>query len=76
MSSSPLEHYRCVKCFMPSIGSVRDIDAVQIFPKLPFVKMITEDMLLRSISDILSVLQKDPPPLDLLTLQYGDETKN
>ena len=71
-----LEHYRCVKCYLPSTGGVRDADTVQFFPKqVPFPKMSTEDMLLQSATDILAILQSPPPSL-VPTIQYGDEAKN
>jgi len=31
-----LEHYRCVKFYLPSTGSVRDTDTVQFFPTFAF----------------------------------------
>ena len=71
-----LDHYRCVKCYLPSTGGIRDADTVQFFPKqVPFPKMSTEDMLLQSATDILAVLQSPPPSL-IPTIQYGDEAKN
>ena len=71
-----LDHYRCVKCYLPSTGGVRDADTVQFFPKqVPFPKISTEDMLLQSATDILAVLQSPPPSL-IPTLQYGDDAKN
>ena len=71
-----MDHYRCVKCFLPSTGGIRDADTVQFFPKrVPFPKISTEDMLLQSATDILAVLQSPPPSL-APTLQYGDEARN
>ena len=71
-----MDHYHCVKCYLPSTGGIGDTDTVQIFPKqVPFPKISTEDMLLQSAADILAVLQSPPPSL-IPTIHYGDEAKN
>ena len=41
-----LEHYRCVKCYMPATARVRDVDTLQFFPnKVPIPSTSTEDYL-------------------------------
>jgi hypothetical protein len=70
-----MEHYRCVKCYLPSTARERDVDTLQFFPKkIPFPKISTEDYLKQAASDILSILQN--PPSSLPYLAYGDPTKN
>jgi hypothetical protein len=70
-----MEHYRCVKCYIPASGRERDVDTLQFFPKtIPFPEVSTEDYLTQAASDILSILQR--PPSNLPYLAYGDTTKN
>ncbi len=70
-----MEHYRCVKCYLPTTARVRDVDTLQFFPKkIPFPKITTEDYLKQAASDILAILQK--PPSSLPYLAYGDATNN
>jgi hypothetical protein len=70
-----MEHYRCVKCYMPLTSSVRDSDTVAFFPHhIPFPKVTTNDFLRQSIEDILSLL-KNSPPTTIPSLTTGDNTK-
>jgi hypothetical protein len=70
-----LEHYRCVKCFMPETHSVRDADTVTFMPTvIPFPKTTTEDYLRQSVGDILSLLKHQKSQLPFLN--YGDDTTN
>jgi hypothetical protein len=70
-----MEHYRCVKCYLPSTARERDVDTLQFFPKkIPFPTILTEDYLKQAASDILTVLQN--PPSNLPYLAYGDATNN
>ena len=71
-----LDHYRCVRCYLPSTGGVRDVDTVQFFPKrINFPTVTTEDMLIQSATGILTVLQTPPPSL-VPKLHYGDNVRN
>ena len=71
-----LNHYRCVRCYLPPTGGVRNVDTVQFFPKhVKFPKVTTEDMLLQSATDILTVLQTPPPSL-IPKLHYGDDVRH
>ena len=70
-----LEHYRCVKCYIPRTNNIRISDTVQYFPHsiaLPEVTM--EDYLKQATTDILSVLKTKPTFVP--TLSYGDDTQN
>jgi hypothetical protein len=70
-----MEHYRCVKCYIPTTARERDVDTLQFFlKKIPFPSISTEDYLKQDASDILAILQK--PPSSLPYLAYGDPTKN
>jgi hypothetical protein len=70
-----MEHYRCVKCYIPTTARQRDVDTLQSFPKkIPFPSISTEDHLKQAASDILAILQK--PPSSLPYLAYGDPTNN
>ena len=70
-----MEHYRCVKCYLPSTARERDVDTLKFFPKtVAFPEISTEDYLKQAASDILSIL-KDPPS-SLPYLAYGDATNN
>ena len=69
-----LEHYRCVKCYMPLTSAERDSDTVAFFPhKLPIPKVTTDDFLRQSVTDIISLL-KTSPPSTIPSLQAGDAT--
>ncbi|GFH54654.1 hypothetical protein CTEN210_11130 [Chaetoceros tenuissimus] len=69
------EHYRCLKCYFPVTCSVRVVDTVQLFEhNVPIPSTSTEDHLLQSVEDILSLLQKKSPELPFL--QFGSNTHN
>jgi hypothetical protein len=70
-----MEHYRCVKCYIPKSGRELDIDTLTFFPKsVPFPQISTEDYLKQAASDIVAILQQ--PPTNLPFLAYGDTTNN
>ncbi len=70
-----LEHYRCVKCFIPQTGREKDADTVEFFPhKIPFPIQTTESCLRQAATDIVELLRKRKPSYP--SLQYGDEVKN
>ena len=70
-----MEHYRCVKIYVPETGKVRDADTVQFFPhSIQFPSTTTEDYLLQASNDILSILKN--PPSSLPFLEAGSTTKN
>ena len=68
-----MEHYRCVKCFMPRTSSLQNVDTLTFFPAvIPSPKMDTEDDLQQSVDDILAI--QSNPKTQLLFLPYGDTT--
>lgn len=70
-----MEHYRCLKCYIPTSGRERDVDTLQFFPKkIPFPEILTEHYLKQAASDIIHILQN--PPSSLPYLQYGNPTNN
>ena len=70
-----MEHYRCVKIYVPETGKVRDADTVQFFPhSIQFPSTTTEDYLKQASNDILSILKN--PPSSLPFLEAGSTTKN
>jgi hypothetical protein len=71
-----MEHYRCVKCFIPSTNRVRDADTVKFFPhQIPFPSTTTVDYLHQAANDILSLL-KNPPKSSFPSLESGNITTN
>ena len=70
-----MEHYCCVKCYLPSTTRERDVDSLQFFPtSIPFPNISTEEYLKQAASDIVAILQK--PPSSIPYLAYGDTTQN
>ena len=70
-----MEHYRCVRCYLPSTTRERAVDTLQFFPKtIPFPEVSSEDYLKQAASDILAILRN--PPTSLPYLAYGDATNN
>jgi hypothetical protein len=70
-----MEHYRCLKCDIPTTARERDVYTLQFFQKkIPFPSISIEDYLKQAASNILAILQK--PPSSLPYLAYGDPTKN
>ena len=70
-----LEHYRCVKCFMPATAREKDADTVEFFPhKISFPVETTDSCLRQAATDIVDLLRKRKPSYP--SLQYGDEVKN
>jgi hypothetical protein len=71
-----MEHYRCVKCFIPSTNRVRDADTVKFFPhQIPFPSTTTVDYLHQAANDISSLL-KNPPKSSFPSLESGNITTN
>ena len=70
-----MEHYRCMKCYIPESFSVRVTDTLQFFPKtVTFPSFSAEDYLQQSATDILTILRS--PQSIVPSLQFGDATKN
>jgi hypothetical protein len=70
-----MEHYRCMKCYIPTSGRERDIDTIKCFPKnIRFPNISTADYLKQAATDIIALLMK--PSSNLPYLEYGDATNN
>ena len=70
-----LEHYRCMKCFIPKTSRERDGDTVQFPPhKIAIPSFTTEALLRQSAVDMVSLLSTKPSITP--TLEYGDATQN
>ena len=71
-----LEHYRCLKCYIPETKGTRDSDTVEFFPsKFPLPHITTDDYLRQAATDIVSILKCK---LSKLTpsLEYGEPINN
>ena len=70
-----LDHYRCVKCYIPRTGGIIDVDTVEWFPHhISFPTITKEDQLVQAAEDIVSILQAPTPVSPNLT--FGNEVKN
>ena len=70
-----LEHYRCIKCFIPTTKSEINSDTLAFFPhEIPLPKVSAEDYLKQATQDIISLLTH--PVTFLPNLKVGDTTKN
>ena len=60
-----LDHYRCVRAFIPETGDERVCDTLKYLPhNIPFPKATTEDYLIQAAQDIVTLLkQKATIPL-------------
>ena len=53
----PLDHYRCMQCYIPTTGIVRITYTLQYIPKaFSFPKTTTEDSLQQAIEDIIAII--------------------
>lgn len=69
-----LDHYRCVKCFIPATNGVRDADTVEYFPHhFPIPEMQPIDYIKQATADIIHFLQ-NPSPTPISNLNDGDAT--
>ena len=72
-----LQHYRCVKCFMPNTKAVKDADTVLFIPEtIPFPEVSIEDHLKQATTDIIRILTNPPSTSTIPSLEIGDKTKN
>ena len=72
-----LNHYRCMRCFLPSSRSEVDSDTLAFFPhSLPFPKVSTDDFLRQAAMDIVTILTNPTETTLTPTLAAGDETHN
>ena len=71
-----LEHYRCIKCFLQSTRSVRNVVTVTFFPRdIPIPKVGLDAFLRQVATDIITILIA-PPSTTTLSLEAGDSTRN
>jgi len=70
-----MEHYRCVRCYIPKTRSERTSDTVVFFPTtVPVPQMKLDDYLHQAALDIMTLLS-NPPKDSFPTLHLGDNTK-
>ena len=69
-----LDHYRCLRCYIPQSHRTRNADTVEFFPHhIPIPQYKIEDYIHRSLADIVAALQtKSTIP----GLQIGDDIEN
>ena len=71
-----MNHYRCVQCYFPKTGRVKDVSRIEIIPhSIQIPEVILTDYLRQAAGDIVSILQT-PPSTTALSLQAGDPTRN
>ena len=71
-----LQHYRCMKCFMPTTRAEVNADTITFFPKtIKFPKVDINDFLRQAATDIITLLTNPPPPL-IPSLSAGDDSYN
>ena len=71
-----LNHYRCVRCYIPTTRSEVDSDTVTFFPKsVKFPEVSITDFLRQAAIDIVALL-KNPPSSTVPSLMAGDNINN
>ena len=73
---SSVEHYRCVRCYIPTTNSEIVVDSVEFIPeKIPVPSASTDFSLRQTARDLVDVL-KHGNNSTLPTLQTGNKVKN
>ena len=71
-----LQHYRCMKCFMPTTRAEVNADTITFFPKtIKFPKVDINDFLRQAATDIITLLTNSLPPL-IPKFSAGDDSYN
>ena len=71
-----MNHYRCIKCYLPETRSERICDTVKFLPNvIPIPKTNIDDYLRQSAQDIITILSA-PPSTTALSLSAGDPVRN
>ena len=71
-----LQHYRCVKCFIPSTRAEVDSNTVTFIPKaVNFPEVTIVDFLKQAATDIITLLKHPPNPM-IPSLQAGSNLHN
>ena len=69
-----LEHYRCMKVYIPRTRTVRNVDTLTFIPHcIPFPQLRLDDYLRQAAEDIVYLL-KNPPSNMIPSLQAGKTT--
>ena len=72
----PIQHYRCMKCYMPKTHSEINADTIVFIPKkIVFPNVKIDDFLIQAATDIVSLFT-NPPTNMIPSLQVGDSTQN
>eukprot|EP00957_Ditylum_brightwellii_P034837 2639621-Ditylum_brightwellii.AAC.1 len=68
-----MEHYRCIKCFVPSTGATVDIDTLKLLGHdIPIPKVDDKDTLHQALADVVHLLQ-NPQKTNLPAFYKGGE---
>ena len=71
-----MNHYRCVKCFLPKSRREVHSDTVTFIPaKINFPSVSVNDFIKQAASDLITLLTH-PPPKTIPTLEAGDPVRN
>ena len=70
-----MEHYRCVKCYLPLTNQVHNCDTVTFITyEYPFLEVKLDDFLKQAANDIITHLSA-PPSTTANFLEAGDPTR-
>eukprot|EP00957_Ditylum_brightwellii_P109644 8362579-Ditylum_brightwellii.AAC.1 len=68
-----MDHYRSIKCYIPSTGATVDSDILeQLGHNLPIPKLDDKDTLHQALADVIHLLQH-PQKTNLPAFYKGDE---
>eukprot|EP00957_Ditylum_brightwellii_P073381 5576751-Ditylum_brightwellii.AAC.1 len=69
-----MDHYQCIKCFVPSTGATVDTDTLELLVHdIPIPKFDDKDTLQQALADVIHLL-KTPGKTNLPAFYKGDET--
>ena len=69
-----LDHYRCMKCYIPRTRAVINSNSIEFFPRqIPFPEVTLQDHLKQAVEDIIAILMNLPVSIKP-SLQEGDPT--
>ena len=76
MSGPAMEHYRCMKCYMPKSRMERVADTIQFLPaKIPFPTLSLNDQLMYTLDKLASILMsKEFQVMNQTTLSFDSQT--
>eukprot|EP00957_Ditylum_brightwellii_P128735 9820950-Ditylum_brightwellii.AAC.1 len=71
-----MEHYRCIKCFVPSTRATVDTDTLKLLGHdIPTPQVDDKDTFHQALADVVHLLQ-NPQKTNLPEFYKGDEVKN